>query len=186
MEKKTDMRIIKTEAAIKNALKEMVCKEDRQDITVKELAERAQIHRKTFYLHYDCMEALYKAIILEIAEGYFTEVEKLPANASFTEINRVFFTFFSKQEPFVDKIICSPKYSEISDLLITAMLEHNRNRFNPYKKFSASEQNIINTFLALGSFNIYRQWVRDGKKIPLKKLIDLTGKLMTNGVSEIV
>ena len=42
----------KTLAAINRAFEEMVCTMPPQEITVKELTERAKINRKTFYLHY--------------------------------------------------------------------------------------------------------------------------------------
>ena len=48
-ERKLDLRVKKTRAAIKNTLKEMICEMKPSDITIKELTERAQIHRKTFY-----------------------------------------------------------------------------------------------------------------------------------------
>lgn len=55
LERKTDLRVLKTREAIKNAFREMVCEMDADEITVKELTERAMIHRKTFYLHYTCI-----------------------------------------------------------------------------------------------------------------------------------
>lgn len=55
MERKTDLRVLKTRNAIKNTFKEMVMEKDASDIQIKELAERALIHRKTFYLHYTCV-----------------------------------------------------------------------------------------------------------------------------------
>ena len=34
-----------------------------EKLTVRELAERARIHRKTFYLHYPSIEALYQELM---------------------------------------------------------------------------------------------------------------------------
>ena len=65
-------------------------------------------------------------------------------------------------------------------------LQHNRSRHNPYASFSEGEQNIINTFLGVSSVNLYRQWVRDGKSVPLDDLITLSGKLFYTGVSSII
>ena len=50
------------------------------DITIKELAERAQIHRKTFYLRYTCIEALFEDVIQDIANDYYQEIDQIPAN----------------------------------------------------------------------------------------------------------
>ena len=47
-----DRRCLKTQKAIKNALVELMSEKDISQITVKELAQRADINRKTFYTHY--------------------------------------------------------------------------------------------------------------------------------------
>ena len=186
MERKTDLRILKTRNAIKKTFKEMVCEMDASEITVKELANRAMIHRKTFYLHYTCIEALYEDMLAELAENYYEAMEQLPADAPFTEVNRVFFTFMAAQEPYMEKIVCSASYHEFADKFFLSMLRHNRSRHNPYAKFTPEEQNIINTFLGVSSCNLYRQWISDNKKIPLDSLIKLSGQLFMNGVSSIL
>ena len=58
MEKKEDLRIRKTREAIHRTFKEMICEMDYDQITIKELTQRAQINRKTFYLHYTGLDAL--------------------------------------------------------------------------------------------------------------------------------
>ena len=47
------------------------------------------IHRKTFYLHYACIEALYEDILSELSEDYYRAIDKIPADAPSTEVNRV-------------------------------------------------------------------------------------------------
>ncbi len=42
---------------------------------------------------------------------------------------------------------------------------------------------MINTFLVVSLLELYRQWVADGKKLPLEEVIKLTGKLLDEGVS---
>ncbi|MGN1390129.1 MAG: TetR/AcrR family transcriptional regulator [Bulleidia sp.] len=184
-ERKTDLRVVRTRRAIKDAFKKMVMETDPSHITVKDLAENAQIHRKTFYLHYTTIEALYEDILKEIAEQYFDLIDQTAPDAPFSEVNHVFFTFLSRQEPYVEKMICDPTYRDFSDKLFLTTMMHNRSRSNPYSSYSREEQNIINTFLCVTSVNIYRQWVADGKKIPLQNLIELTDNLFMNGISSI-
>lgn len=186
IERPLDLRVQKTQEAIQSTFKEMVCEMDASKITVKDLTDRARIHRKTFYLHYTCIEALYEAILNGLAERYFEEIDKIPCDAPFTEVNRVFFTFMASQEPYMERMVCSPSYHEFCSRLFAAMLRHNRSRYNPYAAFSESEQNIINTFLSTGSLNLYRQWVQDKKALPLDRLIELSGNLFTNGISEVL
>lgn len=49
---KIDRRIVKSQAAIQSAFLEMLINEGFDDITVKNITEKANIGRKTFYLHY--------------------------------------------------------------------------------------------------------------------------------------
>lgn len=86
-----DLRVQKTRKAIKDAFKEMICEMDADKITIKELTDRAKIHRKTFYLHYTCIEALFEDMLQEIVNGYFEEVNKLDSNFDMSKINEIFF-----------------------------------------------------------------------------------------------
>lgn len=184
-ERRMDLRVQKTREAIKNAFKEMVCEMEVSSITVKELTERARIHRKTFYLHYTSIEALFEDILQDAANNYFLEIDKVPLPMPFLEVNRIFFTHLSKQDKFIEKLICSPSYRDFSNKLFSVNLKHNRSRYNPYADFSQEEQNIINTFLVSSSLDMYRQWIIDGKKLSLEDVIELSGKLLNNGISSI-
>ena len=46
---KTDLRVIKTKKAIRNAFAELLSEKDIQKITIKDIADTAVINRKTFY-----------------------------------------------------------------------------------------------------------------------------------------
>ena len=50
--RKEDKRSIKSRNALKAAFKEMVLTQDMSRIVIKELAEKADVNRKTFSLHY--------------------------------------------------------------------------------------------------------------------------------------
>lgn len=78
MEKKQDLRIIKTREAIKEAFIQLVAEKGFEALTVKDLTEKARINRGTFYAHYedkyDCL-ASYEAEFMEgmvaIAKKHF-------------------------------------------------------------------------------------------------------------------
>lgn len=134
----------------------MICQMDANKITVKELTDRAKIHRKTFYLHYTCIEALFEDMLQEIVNGYFEEVNKLDSNFDMSKINEIFFKYYSKQEKYVEKLICAPSYRDFCDKLFSVALKHNLDKFNPYINLSEVQQDLINTFLVSSSTEIYR------------------------------
>ena len=82
--------------------------------------------------------------------------------------------------------MCAPEYQEFFDkTLRVTLMQHNRARHNPYAHLPKEEQNIVNIFLTKSSNNMYRQWAADGKKIPLERIIALTGELLTHGIEKL-
>ena len=72
MTKKTDRRIRKTKAQLRQGLAELLQEKSLKEITVKELTDKVDINRSTFYLHYsdiyDMMEKIENELIEEIEE----------------------------------------------------------------------------------------------------------------------
>ena len=67
--RRTDRRIERTRANVVAAMRELIMERDYADITVTEIARRAGVDRKTFYLHYATKDALLRAIEREGAQG---------------------------------------------------------------------------------------------------------------------
>lgn len=180
--RETDRRVLRTRAVIKETAKQMICEMDAEKITVKALAERAGIHRKTFYLHYPYIEALVEEMLQDILREYLMEMDKLEMPLSMTKTNRVFFQFFSAQEPYVEKLLCGSSYQSYCDRLLFQSLEHNQKRLDPPEGFPQEKIRVVNNFMVQGTLNIYRQWVREGKKISLEEITELAGTLLEQGV----
>lgn len=62
----TDLRIVKTKQNIRQAFLSLMKEKSYESITVKEIADRACVNRKTFYFHYETKNALYNEIAKEI------------------------------------------------------------------------------------------------------------------------
>ena len=82
----------------------------------------------TFYLHYTSIEALFEDMLQEAANKYFSEIDKVPVPMPMTEVNRVFFTYLSKQDAFTERLISSDSYRTFCNKLFAAALKHNRSR----------------------------------------------------------
>ena len=62
---KHDLRYTKTEKAIRKTFHELLQEKDIRRITVKELAERAEINKTTFYAHYETLPDLVNTLEAE-------------------------------------------------------------------------------------------------------------------------
>ena len=72
-----DLRIQKTEKAIKNAFLELRAGKPLEKITVKELCELALINKSTFYSHYDDIYALSEAMEQETVASIIGSIDHL-------------------------------------------------------------------------------------------------------------
>ncbi|MDO5388578.1 MAG: TetR/AcrR family transcriptional regulator [Clostridia bacterium] len=66
MASKTDLRVLKSKAAIRSAFLELMTEKGYSNITITDIAKRAVINRKTFYMHYESKERLYDEITDEL------------------------------------------------------------------------------------------------------------------------
>lgn len=180
-----DPRVQKTREAIREAFRQMVCEMPAEKITVKELAERARIHRKTFYLHYTCIEALFEDMIRELIEDYSAQIAKIDPKMPMEEVNRVFFEYSCAQDEFYERLVCEPSYRPFCNAMFAKNMRDNRARHNPYAKLSPAQQSIVNNFVTTSSLDMYRQWVADGKQLGVDELIDLSTKLLCTGVNSL-
>lgn len=74
IKRESDRRVIKTEAAIKEAFVKLASERDFKKITISALAAEANIDRKTFYLHYPSIDALMQSLAKEEAKRMAQEI----------------------------------------------------------------------------------------------------------------
>ena len=77
-QKKTDLRVVRTRKAIRDAFCAMIMEMDYPEITIKELTQRAMINRNTFYLHYGSIDALLRELQDEIAGEFIDKQNSHP------------------------------------------------------------------------------------------------------------
>lgn len=181
MEKKEDLRIIRTKEAIQKVFKEMISERPYEKITVKEIAERAKINRNTFYLHYNSVDDVLK----EIQNKYSMEYSNLLLNYDLNKdtgiLVRTFFEYMESQDDFFKQITCDSRFDYIRERMqknVNKKLIGDKERLNTKSDYI---QNIINTYNACVLY-LYRQWVSDGRKIPLEEIINLATTLLEKGM----
>ncbi|MBS7123440.1 MAG: TetR/AcrR family transcriptional regulator, partial [Coprobacillus sp.] len=182
---KSESKYFNTASIMDQALLLLLDNKPFEYITVKEICKKAGVNRSTFYLHYETIESLIKEFIENIADNYIKETDKLPLGRSHEEANRLFFEYFSKQEEYVQKILCYPPYNELCNTIFDKAYYHALNENHHYLKFSKEKQNIILTFYRSTTLDIYRQWIKDQKRMPLDEVIELSNQLICYGVNDI-
>jgi len=149
-----------------------------EKITVKKLAELANINRKTFYLHYNSLDDLLDELIQEGIDEYAHQYP-FPGKQDLPRLIRDFFLLCTEENGFWHHIICDEGCRSIFARAHrkTMKLEARKSK----NEFQYRE-NIENVFFLTSNIEIFRQWINDGKRIPLDDIITLATQLICHGI----
>ncbi|MGI6053024.1 MAG: TetR/AcrR family transcriptional regulator [Bilifractor sp.] len=180
--KKVDMRVARTRDAIRNAFTDMICEMDYEQITIKELTERAGVNRKTFYLHYDSLDDLLAEMQNEMSRRFMDRIKDLKPPYDMDKITRAFYLSMEESGKFGERLACSGNYHYINRRMVNAVMkstwkEENEKAKDPYL------QNVVMAYVSQSTLAIYRQWIADHKRIPLEDIIQTTITLICDGLN---
>ncbi len=83
----TDLRILKTQERLQNALLELLEQKELKAITVKEICDSAGISRNAFYQHYGYKEDLYDQMVAQATEEIRNSLAPIISDASLIDRN---------------------------------------------------------------------------------------------------
>lgn len=187
---KSDLRVMRTRAALRNAFEELVSDTTLDRITVKALTDRAGINRKTFYLHYETIEAFYDEIANDLMEEFFENYEEtLDDPWDMDGHARRFFRFLAVQSPMVEQLVCSPSFYDFGERIYATQM-------NRYRSFadelfwcegvSADHEELICALIRNMALECYRQWVKMGKTIPVEEAAKILGSMTLHSVKDLM
>lgn len=176
-----DRRKIRTKRVIKETFLELLKEKEISKITIAELADKADIGRGTFYLHYQDIYDLYEQLENEI----FDQLE------AFYD-NKILNTSFANVENFVELVI---EYlfenKEIFQILIGNKKGiQNTNKFKEFFKKKELElsksmkgevseyQKVESAFTVAGVVSVLEEWVIDGMLICPDELATYLKKIL--------
>lgn len=178
-----DLRVVKTIEGIKQAFEELICEKDYPKITVKELCDRARINKKTFYHYYETLDALLTELQQELSQDYLKRISKYKLPDDLDKVNREFFLYSASQSLAYEKITCSASYFMIRDDMISEVNEAGWGSSRKYRSLSDFEKKLLMSFVNETVLCAYRQWVEDGKKMPVEEVIKITNRAVLGGVN---
>ena len=151
-----DLREIKTERSIKEAFLHLRARKPLERITVKELAELAEISKATFYLHYrdiyDLSDQLQKKVITEALENTDYPVSFLNEPIEF--MKRLFQSCYAQKE-LITVLFSGNQFSALSREVEEALKAH------LYRRLPSARNNLkINmllTYMIQGAHHAFNQ-----------------------------
>ena len=183
--KKQDRRIIKSKKAIKKAFMSILATKDINDITIKNIADLADVDRKTVYNYYNGTYEILNEIENEMVSTINDAVESLDLEGNLDQQINIFrkitevindnFEFYS--------ILMKLNYdSQLIKKLISLFSEYAKKILNKFKLPNGVSVEYASTFIASGVLNTYYKWFNSERSISLDELSNQLYILVTNSL----
>lgn len=181
VEIKEDRRVRKTKRALREGLAELLTEKSIQKITVKELTDKVDIHRSTFYANFTDIYELYNhiedAVIHEISD-IFSENKTVDSNNFF----KILFKYISENRQvcrmFLGKNVSPTFYSRLTDLFKEAYLICWRNECGITGE--AKELEYYADFYLSGSLSVVGKWANGDFEYSAEQLIMMFSDINDN------
>lgn len=181
---KSDARIRYTKMRIEEAFFSLLATKPFNRVTVKDICDKAEINRATFYNHYmDTYDLMQKKEeeFLETLHAYVLQAKKSSdiyglIEAALTYIkqsdkNNYALSILEADVSFVQKIM-DLVYQEYADTIITA-----------FQQFPRSQQKMVYEYLVNGSGAVIRLWIQTEMKQTVSEITELIITLVNNSIT---
>lgn len=182
---KNDRRVIKTRENIRKAFNELILKKNLESITITEIAECANINRKTFYLHYESVEDVFKEFKDELTHKVLDLIEEdkyLDIERFFQGLNNIMLENMDLYKMIAKRTSYSFFLTDCKDIL--------KNSINDsfYKKSDMSIEvfNIYSEYIASGIIGIYIDWLNSDSKLTVEELTEIAKDVVVSGWKKII
>lgn len=188
MDNKTpDRRIRKTQTALKNGLIELLQEKNINDISVKELTDKVDLNRGTFYLHYkdifDLLENIEEELLDEFNKILFSYAPGQNEDRPLHLLEDIF-TFLKN-----NATVCTILLSNNGDItFISKIKKMIRNKcFTTWSIiFNAQKTDTFEyyyTYMLSGCIGLFENWLENGLKESPHEMALLTESFIIHGVN---
>lgn len=167
--KKVDTRIQFTKKRLREAVLELLRDTPIDKVTVKDICEKAELNRGTFYLHYNCPAALLREIEDEFLEEAARRLQSVLIVAQNKEASVVeaLFTFLKTNSDVVCVLLGphgDPNFiSEILKGMRGGVLDQWQLEFPHYRR---EDLDFVFDYVLIGSTRLILNWLQDSRGVP--------------------
>lgn len=177
MDKKTDLRILKTKRNLYDTLEKLLMEQPFEEIKVSDICSAALINRSTFYAHYNDKYELLQEYINTLKDNLITELNKnnniKNSKEYYIEIIKLLLNYIDDRRETYFKIMINNKNSITMDIFYDAInkdIIRQIEEKNDHDKHIPSS--IISQFYLGGVFNIFIEWIKFSNKYSKENIVN--------------
>ncbi|MBQ6661923.1 MAG: TetR/AcrR family transcriptional regulator [Firmicutes bacterium] len=181
-----DRRVQKTRQAIQNAFVELITEKNYPEITVKEIADRANVNRKTFYNHYADINALVAELETAIVRAFDEAMEGIDVQRALRDPEELCSRFLAIGYSCRELLshLMNIRYDDRTVARIAQALKDSiRKSSGGEIRMDDQTFDILMEFAVAGMLQTYQTWFMGDRRQPVEEVTLLVSNLIVSGIS---
>lgn len=186
-----DRRQRRSKIAIRQAFLQLLSEKDLSEITVKEIADRADRDRKTFYLHYGCIDDLIDEILQEEAEEEVAIIRQFSLGSDgLVDVHKLYTVLGDQIVRRLNERSAPLKHVKTSDLimrlkpLLTKVLAEDDSL--GLGKSLGPHLDLFVAYFCAALLQLYTQWLEGDSELPAEQLSELAVATTFGGINALI
>ena len=191
--RKLDIRVIKTKKAIREGVLQLLSEKTIDDISITELAQVAQINRKTFYNYYQSPHQVLDELESELVEEFVSAINASDWDEWYDgqgfDFRKILSCITKSIQENRDTYRYLLKIKKTSDIMlkIEARLKIEAvEYFSRYLDIETEFIVMIMEYVISGMFAVYRKWFSDGQQVSADEVSKKIGIMSVAGVNALL
>ncbi|WP_276358064.1 TetR/AcrR family transcriptional regulator [Cohnella caldifontis] len=176
---KVDRRILKTQESLKKAVIELMSEKKFDDITIQDIADRANVNRGTIYLHYqdkyDLLDKIIESLINELKE-----MDAWACEMDWTDALVPYFEYFEKNHLLFSTMLATKGApASFRTRLLASFMEGFKGEIDRESGKNADlHDDVMLQFAGTAYVGVIEWWIRNGMPYPPKVMAKQVGALL--------
>ena len=185
MNKKDDLRVIKTRKLIYQTLLELMKEKTFEEIKVSDICSKAMINRSTFYAHYEDKYELLVDFLSNLKEEFAHELnesckENLSIREYYIRLISLFLDHIDSKRDVYNSVMINNRSSIMMDILLSVVNDDIVKRFKENDINLKVPTEVISKFYLGGVINIGMDWLSNSGKYTKEEILDYLELLIPN------
>lgn len=183
---KPDRRVARTKKAIKNAFAELMSEKEISEITVKDIAETADVNRKTFYNYYN---SVYD-IVNEIENELVLAFDNVLSNIDFKQEMKNPYGIFEKLTgvinqdfDFYSRLMKMNHNANLMQKLYVALKDRMKASFLSQTDIEEPQLDIVVNYMISGMLSVYQSWFNSDRVESIEELSKTVSIMTFSGIN---
>ena len=187
VEKKTDRRVIKTKHAIFKAFVELLNEKDVNQITITDIAKKANINRKTFYNYYSDAYEVMEEIENLTVEAFINNMGTVEFTNMADFLTEIFIKFtetVNNDLQFFNLLFKTNNRSFLIVKIVEALKKYVQKRIEESNELDMRRFEVVSNFYLSGVLSVYMNWFMNNYDQSIEEISALLTELVLHGIQK--